>query len=141
MFLALLRGPLLPLLRGQLLLLLLRHHFNLLNDVFHQQLEHLPYRTTSPSSRATPSSTACLLKKASSLPGGPPAARDIPDGPSTPAGLRAPAPLIVRLALKKPRDLHELRTQGRMMPTKVLNSACLHENHLGLACCKQSCSE
>ena len=92
MFMALLLWLLLPLLRGQLPLFLFHHHFNLLNDVFHQQQEHLPDHTTCPSSRTTLSSTACPLKRAASSPGGPHAADDIPDGPSAPAHLRAPAP-------------------------------------------------
>ena len=92
MFLALLLWLLLPLLQGKLPLLLFRHHVNLLKDVFHQQQEHLSDCTTSPSSRATPSSTACPLKKVASSPGGQLAAGDIPDGPGAPASLRAPAP-------------------------------------------------
>ena len=89
MFLALLLWLLLLLLRGQLPLLLFRHHFSLLNDVFHQQLEYFLDRNTSPSSRAAASSTACSLKKAASSPCVPPAASDITDGPSAPAGLTA----------------------------------------------------
>ena len=42
---------------------------------------------------------------------------------------------------RRPRVSMNSRTQGRMMLTKVINSPCLWENHLGLTCCKQSCSE
>ena len=91
MFLTLLLQYFIPLLQGNLVLLL-SYHFNLLNDVFHQQLEHIPITDKSPSSRDAPSSTASPLKKAASFPGRPYASCNIADGPTVPSGFWLSAP-------------------------------------------------
>ena len=103
----------LPLLRGHILLLLLCQHFDLLNDVFRQQLVHSLIPTTSPPSRAAPASTASPPKKAASSPGGPPAACNILHGRTAPAGLRAPAPGMLRLTPEKTQGLREQQDPGK----------------------------